>query len=79
MNRRDLMLLLADGAAFLFWTVAHAQEPGRVYRLGMVPQFCVDPLAGNSLLYGVSARQEGPGCHQMGFEERIGRPIYVAW
>ena len=24
--------------------------------------------AGSSLLYGVSARQEGPGCHQMGFE-----------
>src|SRR5215469_4320446 len=50
-----------------------------VYRLGMIPQFCVYPLAGSSLLYGVSARQEGPGCHQMGFEERIGRPIYVAW
>jgi putative tryptophan/tyrosine transport system substrate-binding protein len=35
-RRRDLMLLLADGAAFLFWTVAHAQELGRIYRLGML-------------------------------------------
>src|SRR6516164_8881698 len=36
MRRRDLMLLLADGAPFLFWTVGRAQEPGRVYRLGML-------------------------------------------
>jgi len=36
MNRRDLMMLLANGAAFLFWTVARAQELGRVYRLGML-------------------------------------------
>ena len=33
-RRRDLILLLASGAACLLWTDAHAQEPGRVYLLG---------------------------------------------
>jgi len=36
MRRRDLILLLADGAAFLFGSAALAQEPGRLYRLGML-------------------------------------------
>jgi len=36
MKRRDLILLLADGAAFLFCSAASAQEPERLYRLGML-------------------------------------------
>src|SRR5215469_2260708 len=36
MRRRDLMLLLADGAVCLFCTTAPAQELGRIYRLGML-------------------------------------------
>src|SRR5215471_14979397 len=35
-RRRDLILLLASGAACLLWTDARAQEPGRIYRLGML-------------------------------------------
>jgi len=36
MRRRDLILLLADGAVCLFCTTAPAQELGRIYRLGML-------------------------------------------
>jgi hypothetical protein len=36
MKRRDLILLLADGATFLFCSAASAQEPGRLYRLGVL-------------------------------------------
>jgi putative ABC transport system substrate-binding protein len=36
MKRRDLILLLADGAVCLFCTTARAQELGRIYRLGML-------------------------------------------
>jgi len=35
-RRRDLILLLADGAVCLFCTAARTQELGRVYRLGVL-------------------------------------------
>ena len=36
MRRRDLILLLASGAACLLWSDARAEEPGRVYLLGFI-------------------------------------------
>src|SRR6516165_8825196 len=68
MRRRDLILLLADGAAFLFGTAALAQEPGRIYRLGMlsdVPredpsmEAAFDELRRSGFVEGQNLRVEG--------------------
>jgi len=68
MRRRDLILLLADGAAFLFGSAALAQEPGRLYRLGMlsdVPredpsmEAAFDELRRSGFVEGQNLRVEG--------------------
>jgi putative tryptophan/tyrosine transport system substrate-binding protein len=67
MKRRDLMLLLG-GAAFLDAPIGRAQEPGRVYRLGMLsdspredPSIVVlfDELRRSGFVEGQNLRVEG--------------------
>jgi putative tryptophan/tyrosine transport system substrate-binding protein len=52
MKRRDLIILLA-GAALLDAPVGHAQEPGRVYRLGMMVRGPRDNVSFSALFEGL--------------------------
>src|SRR6516225_5542980 len=67
-RRRDLILLLASGAACLLWTDARAQEPGRVYLLGFLSDLprddpsiaaAFDELRRSGFVEGQNLRVEG--------------------